>query len=325
MQLGSFFSLIRESFLGRRIRNRISKWPSYQQIPQPYSLDTFAAKLRELLSLVSKTLTMDRSVKQRLLQTKSLKNTRSNPVLIIGGGPSARKLTVEQVMNFKASGGSIAVMNNFFRSEISQIITPDYYFAVDPEYWNPVFSASKYDRQDLEEYINISGSTLTVVQPVIFEPLSQNHTNYIYVDGRSTQGILRRARPDKPWGLPAAVALYSISTLKFLGHRDIYFTGLDSNFVNFFFVSELNNVVNRPQGQHFYEDAADISNALEPIDTAGHQSLPFRHLADLYYGHSIFLRDLYWLTKESCINVGNDESNDSAPRACLLPRSTEAL
>jgi hypothetical protein len=321
MQSSWIFSALRKSYIGRNLRNEITKWPSYQQIPNPYSSDIFKSRLREALSLFSMTLTMDRDVKQRIRLSKTLKNSCANPVLIIGGGPSAKSITMEQLSLFRKNGGSVAVMNNFFRSEISKTLTPDYYFVVDPDYWNPIYKASEFDRQHLARYIDSCGSQLRVVQPAVFDPISPNHRNYIYVDGRSSQGLIRRARPDKPWGLPAAVALYSISTLKFLGHRDVFFSGLDSNFINFFFVDDLNRVVNRPQGQHFYKDDEDISDYLELLESETNRPLPFRHLADLYYAHGIFLRDLYWLTRDNCINVGNDQSNDSAPRACLLPRN----
>jgi hypothetical protein len=320
MDISNIFRMIRKSPLGLVIRAKISTWLGYQQVPKPNSMDPMKAKIREILSLVSTSATLNRDEKKKIKSTRNLRNSRNNLALLIGNGPSAKTLTVSQVEQLRSQGASIAVMNNYFRSDISKEVIPDYYFIADPNYWDPKFIGTTEDAERLREYLCKHHDRITVVQPVLFPPLVEAKS-IIYLDGRSCKGLLRIARPDKPWGLPAAVALYSISTLKFLGHRDIFFLGLDSNFINFFFVDGLNRVVNRRQGQHFYKDDEDIADNLEPLESETNRPLPFRHLADLYYAHGIFLRDLYWLTKDNCINVGNDQSNDSAPRACLLPRS----
>ncbi len=314
------FRQIRESSAGLFIRRRIISWPGYQQVVEPYSLDRLKGKLRETLSLVSQTLIMDKETRRRIKITSNLQNSIRNDVLLIGNGPSAKFLTLSQVRNFQANGGSIAVMNNFFRSELSDSIVPDYYFLTDPEYWIPAHKHMPANISGLTSFIEEHLAFATVVQPAKYSPIVSSHSRYLYIDSRTTGGILRRARPDKPWGLPASVALQAIATLKFLGHTRVFFTGLDSNFVSFFMVDDLNRIYNPPEGMHFYKSENDSINIMESL-SAEPVKESFRHIADLYYAHGIFMRDFYWLCKDNCINVGNDQTNDAAPRACLIPKN----
>jgi hypothetical protein len=314
------FRNLRESYGGLFIRHRIASWPGYQQVFEPCSLDRLKERLREVLSLIAQTLTMDRDTKKQIKATSRLQNSSTNDVLLIGNGPSAKSLTSSQVYNFQANGGSIAVLNDFFRSEIAKSIVPDYYFLSDPEYWFPQRKYMTENISSLTAFIKKHLTSVTIVQPARFSPIVNSHSKYIYLDSRTTGGILRRARPDKPWGLPPSVALQAIATLKFLGHKRVFFTGLDSNFVSFFFVDDLNRIYRSPEGMHFYKSGESPNSIMESISTEPIVE-SFRHIADLYYAHGIFMRDFYWLCRDNCINVGNDHTNDAAPRACLIPNN----
>ena len=47
-----------------------------------------------------------------------------------------------------------------------------------------------------------------------------------------------------------------------------------------------------------------------------------KNIKDVLYAAAIYLRDFKRLSDNKFINVGNDDSNDSCPRACLLkPRN----
>jgi prepilin-type processing-associated H-X9-DG protein len=238
-------------------------------------------------------------------------------VLLIGSGPSAKLLTADQVQHFQNNGGSIAVMNGFFLTELSKEITVDYYFIADPCFWEEKFLEIK---TEIESYVKRSRNHIKIVQPAHLKPIVENYANYLFWDGRSRAGLVRSSRPDKPWGLPASVALYAIGTLKFLGHKRLFFTGLDSSYVNYYKVNDLNYVSHSPQGQHSYDEDERTINLGESGSIEVKHQRPFRHLADLNFAHGIFLRDMYWLCHDYCINVGNDTTNDSAPRASLLPR-----
>ena len=238
-------------------------WPGYQEIPEPKSLDSTRMRLRALLSLVSKSLTMTKDVRSKILDTRKLRNSRINDVLLIGNGPSAGGLTFANVARFQALGGSVAIMNSFYRSPLSRQVTPDYFFIGGPEFWKPIFKNNENLRKEVENYIRNFAPNVTIVQPASVPPLLPEHSKYIFLDPRSAQGLWRSARPDKPWGLPSSIAMVAIATLKFLGHRNILFTGLDSNLASFYYVGQLNNILNFEKGQHFYSDSDSDSDLLE--------------------------------------------------------------
>ena len=163
---------------------------------------------------------MDRETKLRIQTTRRLRSSEKNDVLLIGSGPSAKHLTADQVEHFQNNGGSIAVMNGFFLTELSKKITVDYYFIADPCFWEERFLEIK---TEIESYVKNSRDQIIIVQPAHLKPIVENHGNYLFWDGRSRAGLVRSSRPDKPWGLPASVALYAIGTLKFLGHKRLFF------------------------------------------------------------------------------------------------------
>lgn len=324
MRSHNLFSKIRTSTIGILIRDKISDFPGYQSYPKGTSSHYLKVKVRASLSLVSQILVTSDLEKKRILILKEMKNSKNLPVLLIGNGPSASTLTIEQIDNFRRSGGSIAVMNSFYKSDLADLIKPDYYFVVDPEHWTPKLLSNFSLKSELQEYFTGKKLDTVIVQPAQFDELCSGHSNYLFVDGRSCQGLWRGKRPDRPWGLPASVSMIAISTLDYLGHSKIYFTGLDSTFVSFFEVDDMNNVINPGIGQHFYSHSPEVADLTAPITGIEKYKAPYRDLADLYFAHGIFLRDLSWLCADKCINVGNDKGNQSSPRACLLPKNFEA-
>lgn len=312
--------ILHGSEFGLFIRRRITNWPGYQQVPQSRFTHALTAKLRVILSLVSETLRMDRLAKEKIRATRKLRGSESTEVLLIGNGPSSLSLNAEQIRRFRGTGGKIAVMNSFFRSSLAELLEPDYYFVGDPELWAPAHQENMSFRSDFQLYIENLSSPCLIMQPANQPPIVPNYGRYIYGDPRSVAGVLRMARPDRPWGLPASIAMVAIATLRYLGHQRIYFTGLDSNMHNFFFIDHKNEILFDTNGYHSYSVSERGSDRQEP-NAPGVQRIindPVRHMADLLYAQGIFLRDLYWLCDGICINVGNDETNDAAPRACLL-------
>lgn len=311
---------IYSSRFGLSIRNRIARWPGYQQVPQDEFKDKLKMQVRTLLSLLSESLRMERFIKDRIKVTRNLRGSLQGQTLLIGNGPSAKSLTMEQIIRFRSFGGQIAVMNSFFRTPISKQVSPDFYFIADPELWSPVHEANISFREDFLKYISTFAPDCTIVQPAHQPLIISGHAKYLFTDGRSAAGLIKWTRPDKPWGLPPSVAMIAIATLKFLGFSRIYFTGLDSNMHNHFFIDYKNQIHFDTNTYYSYSDGSRSGDRQE-TGAAGVQPVitePIRHMADLLYAQGIFLRDLYWLCNDSCINVGSDHTNDAAPRACLL-------
>jgi hypothetical protein len=315
-----FFENLRSRPISLKLRKKISAWPGYQHVPLDLRR-SYLLKLRILLSLVSETLRMDRETKRRIHQTRKLKGSVSGDVLIIGNGPSSLGLTKAQLHRFRQNGGKIAVMNSFYRTNLATAIEPDYYFVGDPEYWNPTNPANKDFRSDFRAYVEGLENGCFIVQPANQSLIVEDHPRVLFLDFRSVAGLRRIARPDKPWGLPSSIAMIAIATMRFFGHKTIFFSGLDSNMHNYFFINHRNEILFDTNEYYSYSSKQKNSRRQELNAPGVHPMYnePIRHMADLLYAQAIFFRDLYWLCKKDCVNVGNDETNDAAPRACLIP------
>lgn len=318
--ISSMMRYIHSSRFGRSIRDRIAGWPGYQQVPQSEFKDKLKMKVRALLSLLSETLRMESFVRDRIRVTRHLRGSYKGETLLIGNGPSANSLTIEQINRFRSCGGKIAVMNSFFRMPLSKLILPDFYFIGDPEFWSPVHEANMSFGENFVNYISTFAPNCTIVQPAHQPPIISGHPKYLFADGRSVAGLIKWSRPDKPWGLPSSIAMVAIATLKFLGFSRIYFTGLDSNMHNHFFIDYKNQINFDTNTYYSYSDGTRSGDRQETGATGVQPVIndPIRHMADLLYAQGIFLNDLYSLCNDICINVGSDSTNDAAPRACLL-------
>ena len=263
---------------------------------------------------------MSSSTRDNMKITKSLKGSENSPVLVIGNGPSAKNLTANQITRFRSLGGKIAVMNGFADSPLSKILAPDYYCLAEPGYWNPANESDIQHLERIEDLIASASNDVVIVQPAHQIPIFASHKSYFFVDSRSVAGLYRSSRPDRPWGLPGSVAMMAIATMQFLGHSVIYFTGLDSVVSRSYFVDDLNQLLWDSREHYFYEDIAYKKNRpglAEPGVFIVEPGL-LRNFADVLYSDAIFRNDLYWLMKDRCVNVGNDRTNDAAPRACLI-------
>ena len=313
-------STLRSNRLGRYIRGNISSWPGYQYVPDTGIFHKSKLRLRAGASFISETLRETPETRKRRRSARMKRNTERGEILILGNGPSVNNLTIQQILRFKSHGGKIAVMNGFLFSDLSEKFLPDYYFIVDPAYWSAEDGEGTALTEKLKKYIEEINTGCVLVQPGSNPVLCEKHSNYFFIDGRSIAGLLRIAQPNRPWGLPASVAMMAISTLKYAGFETIYFAGLDSNTYKDFFVDDLNQVMFSAENNYFFtkddihgDEISKLFDEARPM-----KDWPIRHMSDVLYAAAIFMRDLHWLAGENCINVGGDRTNDSAPRACLL-------
>lgn len=320
MVINRFVSHFRSNRLGRLLRGHISTWPGYQSMPGDEFFHNFKMRMRALASLISESLREQPESRRLRRSLRTYKDSETGQVLILGNGPSVRHLTLGQIQKFQESGGKIAVMNGFVESSLARSIRPDYYFVIDPDYWDENNSEGSHTKGLLTEYLKGPNSQCILVQPSNKPEISLTHENYLYIDGRSSQGLNKRALPDKPWGLPSSVAMTAISLMKYLGYSIIFFAGLDSDTYKSFFVDDLNRVMFSPTNNYFYSHVSPQAEKSRDVlsDARGMGNWPIRHMPDVLNAAAIFMRDLHILAADRCVNVGNDTTNDSAPRACLL-------
>ena len=317
--ISQFFSTIRNNRLGRFIRRHISAWPGYQQVPDTGLFHVYKLRLRAAATLISATVRETSEIRTRRRAIEAFRGSYQGDVLILGNGPSVNNLTLAQIMRFQSNGGRILAMNGFLYSELSKQFLPDFYFVIDPAYWDSKNSEDAKLRKQLQIYLENTNSNCLLVQTATAELLCPDHMNTLFVDGRSIAGLKRWSEPNRPWGLPSSVALAAISTMKYFGFKTIYFAGLDSSSYLNFFVDDLNQVKYTSANTYFF--SRDEAAKLDPVDlTQGREmgDWPIRHMSDVFYAASIFMRDFEYLSDGRCINVGNDRTNDASPRACLI-------
>ena len=312
---------LRESCISRFVRSKISKWPWYQSGHENGLFSHYSKmKIRVFLSFISDTLQMDRETRNKIRNTANQINSQKCPVLVIGNGPSSNSFTAKQYERFKNSGGKILVMNGFVDSPLAKFVVPDYYCLMDLWFWNPIHESELVRLSKIETMLAASNSQITFIQPANQKNLFREHKNYLFFDGRTTAGVRRKARPDKPWGIAGSVALMSIATLKFLGHEVIYFTGLDSDASRHFFVNDLNELLWDSRSYYILGNEESAERRETKIEE-GIFKFPgglVNNFYDLLHSDAIFRRDLMWLLAEGCVNVSDDRTNDAAPRASLL-------
>ena len=275
-------------------------------------------KLRAFASLLSETVREDSQTRSRRKSLASFKNAQSGQVLILGNGPSVNNLGISQLLRFQNSGGKIAVMNGFLLSGLASELLPDYYFLVDPTYWNSEDREGVELREKLDEHLRDVNQKCVVVQPANQPLLSTSHGHYLFVDGRASSGLTRTALPNRPWGLPSSLAMTAISTTRFLGFETIYFAGLDSDSYKAFFVDDLNEVMFSSDFNYFFKQASTQENPDSDFLGRRIRDWPIRNMSDVLYAAAVFMSDLHELAGKECVNVGNDRTNNSASRACLL-------
>lgn len=309
-------SAIRESQAGLFVRRHISTWPGYQQLPDTDFFHGIKMRLRAGASLFSATIRESSEIRTRRQAIESLRGKYKGDVLILGNGPSVNNLSLAQIMRFQNNGGQILVMNGFLYSELSKKILPDFYFVIDPDYWDSKSVEGSKLRSAIQDYLENFNPNCLLFQTSTTELLCPKHGNTLFVDGRSIAGLKRWMEPNKPWGLPSSVALAAISTMKYFGFTNIYYAGLDSSSYLNFFVDDLSQVKYTSANTYFFSQTDD-----DPFNASKAQGMgdwPLRHMADVFYAAAIFLRDFKDLSDGKCINVGNDRTNDASPRACLL-------
>lgn len=309
-------SAIRESQTGLFIRRHISTWPGYQQLPDTGFFHGIKVRVRAAASFFSATVRENSEIRTRRRAIENLRGTYKGDVLILGNGPSVNNLTLAQIMRFQNNGGQILVMNGFLYSELSKKISPEFYFVIDPDYWNSKNAEGTKLRKAIQDYLEKINPNCLLFQTATAELLCPKHGNTLFVDGRSIAGLKRWGEPNKPWGLPSSVALAAISTMKYFGFENIYYAGLDSSSYLNFFVDDLSQVKYTSANTYFFSQNDD-----DPFNESNAQEMgnwPIRHMADVFYAAAIFLRDFKDLSDGKCINVGNDRTNDASPRACLL-------
>lgn len=294
--------------------------PHFQQMPSGSWSDPIEQKIGALLHAGAEYLTTDTTFRTRLRSTSKHRNSMFGPALLLANGPSMRNVLNLGLDRLEEQGLPLAVMNDFFRLPEAEIVSPDYYFLVDPWYWEGD------NAQEVCAYLERRPGS-RVVQPAKSRRLSSNPT--LFVNHIKVAGLWNASGPIGPSSYPESVALMALSVLRYLGHYPVYVAGLDVSTFRFYGVDSGNRVWGVLNGMHAYSPSADgpnpydrIFNELcEPGESGARlwdtSQSPIRDMSDMLYSHAVMFRELKRLAGDFAVNVGGDRTNDVLPRACL--------
>jgi len=294
------------------------RFPSYYTPPRANAFLPSGRFVRSLAVFIDGVIRNGRQERNRISTTKKMRNTCEGSVLLLGNGPSARNLSESAIKWFVKQGGKVAVMNNFLTYKSDPSFEIAYYFLVDPGYWSPIMKSDKELMLNLINFVRFNQTNISIVQPASSTLLIESHEHYIFIDTRPAMGVTRNSSPVKPWGLTSSVALHAISTLKYLGFRQLFFAGLESNLYRNFQVTDLNEIYLNLEDLHSYE-ANKRSNEL----SLSMKDYPISSMEQMLYAASINFRDFREVAEGFAINVGGDTTNDTCPRASLIPYPSE--
>lgn len=293
------------------MRDLIRKAPLYQQMPVNRLLDPIWQMFATLLYSGKLYLRDHRLIQSRLILTRNLESTKEGiPLLVIGNGPSANDLTLEQVNLLRLKSCEFAVMNEFHRNiYLSSMLSPNYYFLSDPGFYEKNFENRK---RDLSDFLQANPDCFEV-RPANINPKLLFGSRVLYFNPISGAGIFRKFNPLKWRSYPDSVLFAALCFAIFRGYNPIYLIGADNSMYKYHFYSkDMRIQVRRSTGFHSYEEPETVSETLPNIT---------RSMSDVLYAHAVFLHDLKRFCAAKVVNVGiTDETNDALPKACLLPR-----
>ena len=310
--LSSSVNDLRQSRIGGRLRALLQTFPHYQQLPDGTPTFVVKQKLNVGIHTFVHHWAMDPADRLALRLTRRLRRSEDRCALLIASGPSSRQLTHGQVSRLRLVGAAFGVMNDFYKTEQAKFVSPDYYFVVDPSY-------TTMPQPELVDFF-VRHPNMIIIQQSGQPRLSQVNKT-IRTNPFMLAGLSRNLDPTRPSSYPESVALTGLAFFRYLGFSPIYVTGLDSNMYMNYFVDYMNQLYRHDGGMHSYSRQTFKVDRLDPLSSGAYSNDVFpvlRNMSDVLYAHAIFLRDLRRLGADVAVNVGDDHSNDSLPRACLI-------
>jgi hypothetical protein len=285
----------------------VRKSTIYQQVPNPGISGLSRRWLAGFLFFLSQELKHGRKVHRALKPTRNLKDMHAGrDVLIIGNGPSSLDISNRQLTRFREAGGVIFVMNDFYRSPLANLLTPDFYFITDPFYQSlaPEFKGYLWKNTNVNIVTNFHERKKA--------EYLQLPNDVHWINPISAMGLWHSISPLKAHTGPPSVLFRAIEFAVFIGCKTIYVCGAENSMYKFHKHDQMGSV--------FTEVGPGLHSYTEPA--ARQYSIPqmTRNMSDVLFASAIFLRDLRRLgSKYTVVNVSpSDFTNDAFPFACLI-------
>ena len=283
-------SLSRDSYSMQR--DRVSRWSVHDVIhhraramglPDVWSRRGLsisrlvAIRLYILAGWFTKTVSMTREQRRRLISTRRLQGTQgSKEALVIATGPSALALDTQAAMRMQAKGGKIFALNFYNELTLSKKVVPDFYVLTDPRW----FDQSSVDGrvEATWNYIKENPGIVVVVPATVEHIPLVEERSCIYINAIGLDGWTKSTDPTRPRGYVGLTAYSAMAMAQFMGFNPIFLCGFDSDAFRSIVVDKSGDVA--LAANHGY--AEDSMTKLLPIDSVG-EALEFyaRHFHDL--------------------------------------------
>jgi hypothetical protein len=159
-----------------------------------------------------------------------MKNTRTS-ALVLGNGPSAKKVEWSTVSRRRQSGDlHVFTMNYFLLNKGISPLDIDYVVMSDPG----CLPSSQDERtKNLWEIIENNAGTIKVITPTGWHKVlcsdSKLTDTCLHFDDRSLETFSRNISPLQPRGYISMTALKALAVANFIGYKNISFIGIDND------------------------------------------------------------------------------------------------
>lgn len=171
---------------------------------------------------------------------KALKNSRiGKSALVLGNGPSLDLLKYE---NIDTSKTDVFVVNEFYLSQISTKVRPNFYVLSDNASFSDSETGSLFSMTGLTEYLRVNQCALLLPHTVnheLFKPIKEK----IYFNDKNGPWLSKNINPTRPRGYVSVTLYKALALALYFGYDRVYILGLDNTEFHAYSGNEKNEII----------------------------------------------------------------------------------
>ena len=216
-------------------------------------------KIRVLIEWTAKFLLSFPYRRKALARIRKIRGIKKQQTaLVVGNGPSVKKIDWVKISKLKQAGLEIFVVNYFLLSETYKICRPNYLVLSDPK-TKPNYS----DPRTSELWSKIrEDSSLKLIVPISWYKIIQSDKSIFqrsfFFDDSGLEGWTRNITPTKARGYIALTAYKALAVSLYFGYRQTYIIGVDNSMFRNIAVDAQNDLIENPN--HFFSQGGIVRN-----------------------------------------------------------------
>lgn len=233
---------------------------------------------------------------------KKMKGLKYDKIaLVLGNGPSLRKLNVEDIEKYSPD---IFVVNDFYLKPIARLIQPQYYCLSDPDSLIQPSIEMRHSASATLDYIETNNCTLILSH---FYRKLQIPTSIkkIFFNDREFTIFSKNINPCKPRGYSSLTVLKALSVAIYFGYKKIYILGIDNTEFKAIFGSKNNELWMRTD--KLYEDK-NLEAFTYPVYSSG-------GISGKFLQYAIWFGDFLKFSNGKIINLDTESLIDAFPKS----------